>query len=431
MSTAESLAARVSRGRDLGHIAAIAALRPLTSNSIANPDLDAATVQRDAEQTRIVVHYHYVGLVRAFLDHKRRHGTPVEQDLYRRPDWTWERQVARLVAKRPLVFMTADDLTVLRDGRNIGHAAAEWDRVGTHDEPLNKHLKFSHYLSYDEIMLGSLLGVSSPSHFINDGDRYNKGRPGKPGQFENRGIIIGLAAARFERRDRMDSAYIEPPVSHPRLHPELHHIFRTFFAKVRGGGGAPSTLAKSPPPVPGFDVDMYKARMRTTIDMLLLEANARAQDAGTKAYVHVVGLGLGVWQVRDEQATYYVETFAEALDQLRRFKIKCLGTLDFAWVQVPAATQKLVTEAAAFHHLDVVFSKRNPAAKLHGDKSRQLLVLSYAWDGNAFPGNEYWMGSLSASGDPAAACMSQISELHNPVINPDFLQRVHIAKVEG
>lgn len=317
----------------------------------------------------------------------------------------------------------------MRDGRNIGNAATEWDRVGTKDERRNEYLKFAHYLTYDEIMLSSLLGVSSPSSFINDGDRYNKGIPGKKGDFEPRGIIIGLVAARFERRDHMDSAYIERPVSNPRQHPELHQIFRDFFAKVRGD----VALDKGPQIKTvdlGFDVEMYKARMRTTIDILLLEANTRARDANKKAYVHVVGLGLGVWQIHAEQATYYVEVFAEALNELRRFKIKHLGTLDFSWIQVPATTQKQVREAAAFHHADVIFSKRNPAGKLHGEKSQQLLVLSYAWDGNAFPGNEYWMGSLSASGDPAAASMSQISELHNPVINPGFLNRVHVAKVE-
>lgn len=327
--------------------------------------------------------------------------------------------------------MTSGDLTVMRDGRNIGNAAVEWDRVGTKNEAANKYLRFAHYLSYDEIMLGSLLGVSSPSDFINDGDRYNKGRPGTPGEFEPRGIIVGLVAARFERRDRMDSAYIEPPVSNPRQHPELQRIFRDFFTKVRGDGLSSSLGRLSTKTVDtDFDIEMYKARMRTTIDILLLEASSRARDAGKKAYIHVVGLGLGVWQIRSEQDIYYVETFTEALDDLRKFRIKFLGTLDFSWIQVPAETQEQVRQAAAFHHIDVIFSKRNPAAKLHGDKSRQLLVLSYAWDGNSFPGNEYWMGLLNASGDPAAACMSQISELHNPVLNPDFLSRVHVAKVE-
>lgn len=326
--------------------------------------------------------------------------------------------------------MTSDDLTVLRNGVNIGNATAEWDRVGADSEAVNKHLKFAQYLSYDEIMLSSLLGVSSPSSFINDGDRYNRGIPDKPGHFEPRGVIMGLVAARFERRDRMDSAYIGPLVSHPRQHPELHQIFCNFFAKVRGNA-APSKGPSSGSAAPWFDVEMYKARMRVTIDILLLEANSRARDAGKKAYVHVVGLGLGVWQVHKEQDTYYVETFVESLKMLRKFKIKNLGTLDFSWIKVSEKTQKQVHEAAAFHYIDVIFSKRNPAAKLHGENSKQLLVLTYAWDGNAFPGNEYWMGSLAASGDPAAACMSQISELHNPVINPDFLRRIYVAKAEA
>ncbi|KAI1202279.1 hypothetical protein F5X97DRAFT_233484 [Nemania serpens] len=384
---------------------------PISSNSVAR--FDAETVQNDALSTRIVVHRRFPALVRQFLAHKRLHGSSVEKAFYH-AGLTWEQEVARLVDKRALVFMTGNDLTVLRSGERIGNAYAEWDRVGTDEERHNKHLFLREQLSYDEIMLSSLIGVSGSSFFINDGRRSNAGRPGKTGEFEPRGIIVGLVGARFEREDRMDSAHVLRAVRDPRLHPQLRDIFLEFFAQGRNPGL-------------DFDENMYKARIRVTADILLLEADQRAKAAAKKAHVYVVGLGLGVWAWHGAgQPRLYVQAFIESLHELGD-SLSHIGTVEFAWIdEVLGFKQRFMTFGAAQRTIDVRFSRRNPAEKLTGADEGHLLVLSYAWDGNAFPGNEYWVGSLTATGDPAAACMSTIGQLHNSMINPGFLARVEV-----
>ena len=379
---------------------------PIDTNSVTN--FDPAIIKQDAEGTQIVLHPRFPALIEAFLEHKRAHGSQHEKALYGTPDsFTWKQEVSRLIDKRPLVFMGGNDYTKLRDGTvPEGMSTDEWDRNGTDEQDQNQDLTLEHYLSYDEIMLGSLIGVSGHSYFINDGNRYNEGERRPAGSFEPRGIIIGLVGARFERTDRMDSVHILPSKKKPHQDPRLSKIIQDWFGEPKND-------------LTYFDVKMYKARMRITIDVLLLEANARASEAKKTAYTYVVGLGLGVWQRQPEQAMYYIDTFVPALEEL---SLPWISTLEFAWINAPQQSQDAVRNAAAKQEIDVNFSKRNPAEKLD---SGELLVLSYAWDGNAFPGNEYWSYSLCGSGDPAAACMSTIGELHNPLVNP-YTERIKV-----
>lgn len=59
-------------------------------------------------------------------------------------------------------------------------------------------------------------------------------------------------------------------------------------------------------------------------------------------------------------------------------------------------------------------------------------MVSYAWDGNSLPGNEFWGGSLHTSSDPAAACSTQVAELHNRHINPKVsVAGLRIATLNG
>ena len=382
---------------------------PITTNSVRK--FDPAVVAGDAKSTRIVIHPRFPQLVQDFLAHKRQHGSRFEKALYGRPDaFGWRNEVRRLVEKRPASFVGSSDSTKLRDGGTAVAGARwvdEWDRNGREQQTENKCVTLGDYLSYDEMMLGSLLGVSGYSYFINSGDRHNRGSEGLPGTFEPRGIIIGLVGARVEREDRMDSVHIlRSSVETPHQDPRLSKIFQDFF----GAGKRQENR---------FDSFMYKKRIRITIDILLLEANTRAKDAGRSAHTYVVGLGLGVWKASRHQNQYYIEEFAAALQNL---SLPHIRTLEFAFIDVDRPLRDDIAAVAAARNIKVIFSTRKPAEKLETD---ELLVLSYAWDSNAFPGNEYWVGVLSASGDPAAACMSTIGELHNPLINP-FTERIHI-----
>ncbi|KAF2822805.1 hypothetical protein CC86DRAFT_72328 [Ophiobolus disseminans] len=379
------------------------AVEPHTeANQVKN--FDGQIIDADAESTRIIVHHKFPWLVDQFLGHKRAYGSKYEKELYSQIK-TWQDEVSRLITKRPLTFMGGNDFTVLRDGTRFENEADEWDRNGTAAQKYNKFLTLDEYLSYDEIMLSSLIGVSGPSYFINDGNRYNSGIPGRPGTFQERGVIVGLVGARFERQDRMDSIFMLPSAS-KHQDPRLTSLFHSFFGVVRD---------ETTP----FDKDMYMARIRITAELFLLEANDRAKKKEQKAYAYIVGLGLGVWEHHGDQPSLYIDTFTAALASL---SLPNISTLEFAWIQVPPSCEKRVAAVAKKQGINVIFSKRNPAEKLATD---ELLVLSYAWDGNSFPGNEYWCGSLCGSGDPAAACMSTIPELHNPLVNP-FTDRVAV-----
>lgn len=389
-------------------------LLPTKNNRIYN--FDPATVEKDARETTIVAHRRFPQLVKDFLYHKLVHGTEVEKSLYK--SLTWQEEVKRLVEKRPLVFFLPTDYTVLQNGEHIPDAASMWDRVGTTQEYKNSKLRLRDYLSYDEMMLSALLGISGPSLFINDGSRHNRAKPDPKGTYEERGVIIGLVGARFERADRMESTYVLPPVEAPRMHKDLLRIWQQFFN------------ISTTTPTSTFNELAYQARIQVSAEILLWEANRRASEVGKKAYVYIVGLGLGVWQASYAQTQLYVDVFSQIMEELAA-SLSNLATLEFAWTDVKESTKKRMMEAARPHDIDIIFSKRNPTSKLQGQKADQLLVLSYAWDSNSFPGNEYWINELSGSGDPAAACMSTIAELHNPILNHGLLERLQLLPYHG
>jgi Domain of unknown function (DUF4804) len=134
--------------------------------------------------------------------------------------------------------------------------------------------------------------------------------------------------------------------------------------------------------------------------------NRREDDA------FVVGLGLGVWQFDPSQKQIYFETLLSLLPNLHLPQIE---VIEVSFVRDTHQGKKHFKVPSKARDIEVVLTKGDAAARRDGDK---LLVAMYAWDGNSFPGNELWRGSLGGSGDPAAVCCRTVGEIQNGYINP-------------
>ena len=394
-------------------------------------------IAQAAQSIKILIHQNVWDLIPDFFEIKKKSGTEIEKKFYQ--NMSREDFVMRCFLKRPIVFFNRGDQALLRSGMGT---VGKFDLIGTPSQEEN--LQLEDYISYDEMLFSALFSVSSETIFINDGNRNNCARVANPSSFEPTGVYVGQVGARFERPQQMESLFCLArenfhtvqngygkggQASHHRelmgMWAKLYYdgkqdYFPSFnevtnpneFTQLRSGGF--------------LNQAVFKKRMSLILLPFLQDANDRAQAKKKQAYIHGVGLGLGVWQVSD----YQVKLMFEAYDQiLQQHPFPNISDLDFSWIpnpqyhQIGSITGQGGTYKTPFgNSIQIHFSKRSPAEKLPPTDSDKLIVAHFAWDSNSFPGNEYWHGMLTASGDPAAAACSQISELHNPYVNPAFNQ---------
>ncbi len=402
-------------------------------------DLKAEVVEH-AQRTHPLLHRRMWTFISQFLKLKRDYGTSIEQAFYQ--NMTREQFVDRLIQKRPLMFMTNSDSYLLRDGlRGMGG----FELIGTEKE--KGFLLLQDYLSYDEMRVSAFISSFVPTHFINSGSRDNLGIKAAVGTYESKGIYVGMVGARFEKPGVMEWAHmnITPEQNTAangygreadpfniktialRLWAELYgsriedvYAFPDYKEALKDKS---DRYVHTPQGL--LDTFVYQERLRLIIESFLLEANSEAKRQGKKAYLQIVGLGLGVWKIAPQQTALMLDVYAQTM---RKYPLDAITDLNFSYFDSNhcggIANQDFFDSQG--HAIKIHFSKRDPAEKLEGEDEGKLLIAQYAWDSNAYPGNEYWIEALSASGDPAAACCSTIAQLQNPEINP-FVQAKYLS----
>ena len=97
--------------------------------------------------------------------------------------------------------------------------------------------------------------------------------------------------------------------------------------------------------------------------------------------------------------------------------------IDFSWWGSERNVEMVDSENWK-NKIKLIFSNSNPG---NLPESKSIIKINqYAWDGGAWPGNEYWVNCLKSSGDPAAACCSAIPVLQNPDINERLTEKESI-----
>uniref|UniRef100_A0A034VR60 Uncharacterized protein n=1 Tax=Bactrocera dorsalis TaxID=27457 RepID=A0A034VR60_BACDO len=420
-----------------------------TCRVMSQPAERYAEITKQIASAYPVIHERVLHLYLAFLEHKTKYGTDIERELYN--GMTLTALVQRLLEKRCVSFVGPLDHYLLISGET---GLGNFYNVGTPKEEAPFLLK--DVLSYDEMKLSAFLSVSSYTEFLNDGNRRNAGIiEVDKSKIERVGVIVGIIGARFQAREAMDWQDIivskeqnikkhgygytaqvaisttNPAVNYRNLWTSFYEQQDLLYENISGKNR--TRFYKIPNTMYIFDNLMMKKRYTVSFDTLLLEANARGAAAGKQVYLHVVGIGLGAWRAVMHQDTIFLETFGERLQEL----LPCLGHISvvhFSYFNMTAWANLedggvLASESHPAGGIKIFLSNRNPAQKLETEFENMLVVESYAWDGNALPGNEFWHGSLITSGDPAAACSTLITELHNPHINTKMVngENLHVA----
>ena len=446
---------------------------PILTNLIENFRNDKQLIEQQANNTKILVPKEVYILIEKFMDGAIKYSNGADKRLYKKMNV--DDFIIRCIKKRPLAFYGERNSVSLRsyEERKSGKKWFE-DMVTYPDKskyPYYYYIKDDYvdeYISYSEMQLSAFLGVAVPTFFINDGERNNNGIP--TDDHIEKGIYTGLVGARFEEPLKMEYAFLivkkgvhtestlygkDKGDWKMKLWADFYDLdyFPTFDEVNSGYLSSDDYTVKRYVPVRNntyMDVHAYAKRMKLVYKMYFehMVYLYKKMVTDEPLYIIFTGLGTGVWAIDKKLQEYII--IQVIYEIIQEYIIKCnslgekiiLEGIEMNWIDrvsdiknsrnlqrnvVLKDIELLENQEDLFkkNNIKVVYTFLNPFRKnLQG----KCVGCCYAWDANSFPGNEYWDGSLNASGDPAAASCSTISQLQNPYINTVLLHPSSIEK---
>eukprot|EP00484_Ammonia_sp_Unknown_P020029 CAMPEP_0197030192 /NCGR_PEP_ID=MMETSP1384-20130603/9471_1 /TAXON_ID=29189 /ORGANISM="Ammonia sp." /LENGTH=648 /DNA_ID=CAMNT_0042459487 /DNA_START=190 /DNA_END=2136 /DNA_ORIENTATION=- len=345
------------------------------------------------------------------------------------------------------------------------------------------------YLSYDEMQLAALMIAAGPTTFYSNCFLKYDASFGKrlygENEFVKNGYIVGAVGPRMEKPGVMDFALmLDPTLAELRqviygaefktlplpsnsnssefiTLPWWDNVWWDWVRPQNGWQNEPwwqyarqtteeQTLNKKTGKPIEIQIPrkLHNKRLQISYGAYLDFAHQtmkklQKENNETKAYIMMLAIGGGAWSINPAQPKYSWPAIRELLEQRSEYSAT-IGTLHF--VAFPETYIDANGQEQAFPAGQTVngititnAAISGPTGRIKGDENTVRFTV-YPWDGNALPGNEWWIPTtgnwekfkantknpaalsdwLEKSGDPAAACCSDIIYTQNWLVNTDL-----------
>jgi hypothetical protein len=357
--------------------------------------------------------------------------------------------VKRFLFKRPLVFIAARDRYMLRssdgtknvEGSNGAHKVAK-----CLDSESNKYC-LREYISYDENLLSSLINMSTPTFYVSDGSIKKIGEHQTSPHIDS-GILCGLIGCRNKKTSFMENRFINPRSE--KGWTDVHLSDQFWITKVYPDAFPEGFIPTSEHVdnnrriygniyVDGINMVYLQKRLMFSIVPYVKEAAARGRKKNEEVFCSVPPIGGGVWRGNIKAEIIFgsivncvLKFFDESFDyrELKMLRALALPKVNMKVYSsfTPGKNIKKISVDSKENSATLTFKEpENHMIKIYNEIryvarplpvqfQHCLSIAGYAWDGNSYPGNEYWFGGMG-SFDPQAIYCSLLGQFQNPEVN--------------